>query len=324
VLALSGVFYNRDSSSEGLIEFIGGKEEMDTFKGTQSRATVEALMALEEETWTAWDIIFDGLDERGWFRRHGKDWVFADVPYHLAYIERDVVANNIILGSSLPESSRLELRTTADLNKWNEKKFSERPFGQRATESLVQSRKARDAIRHAMAGLSDADLQRPAWSITPPTRGWRTVRFLLTWDIMHNWTELITMRTYTHINFPVLSPELNHTAMSMMMRMMPSFVNRNQAKDHELSVLMQFTDPGVGTWNLDIDGKVLTCEEFDKKANLVMKLRSDTFVRMSGGLINPMLAMLNGSIQVQGLRYMPVFGRLMTPPQPNQVIAPIE
>jgi putative sterol carrier protein len=146
----------------------------------------------------------------------------------------------------------------------------------------------------------------------------------LTWDILHNWTELITMRTYTHLNEPVLSPELNHTAMTMMMRMMPCFINRGQAKDHELSVLMQFTDPGVGTWNLDIDGKVLTCEEFDQKANLVMKMRSDTFVRMSGGLINPMMAMINGKIQVQGVRYMPIFGRLMAPPQPDQEIVPFE
>jgi putative sterol carrier protein len=87
---------------------------------------------------------------------------------------------------------------------------------------------------------------------------------------------------------------------------------------------MQFTDPGVGTWNLDIDGKVLTCEEFDQKANLVMQMRSDTFVKMSGGLINPMVAMLNGAIRVQGLRYVPVFGRLMSPPQPNQEIQPME
>jgi putative sterol carrier protein len=297
---------------------------MDTFRGPQSRAAVEGLMSLEEELWSDWDIIFDTMDERGWFRKHGKDWVFADVPYHLAYIERDVVANHIIMGSNLPESSRVELKTAADLTKWNEKKFAERPFGQRATESLAQSRKARDSVRHAVAGLTDNDLQRPAWSITPPTRGWRTVEFLLNWDILHNWTELITMRAYTHSDVPVLSPELNHTAMTMMMRMMPSFINRSQAKDQELSVLMQFTDPGVGTWNLDIDGKVLTCEEFDQKANLVMKMRSDTFVRMSGGLINPMMAMINGKIQVQGLRYMPVFGRLMAPPQPDQEIPPME
>ena len=297
---------------------------MDTFKGTQSRVAVEGLMALEEELWSNWDIIFDGLDERGWFHKHGKDWVFADVPYHLAYIERDVVANSIIMGANLPESSRVELKTIADLNKWNEKKFAERPFGQRATESLVQSRKARDSVRHAMAGLSDNDLIRPAWCITPPTRGMRTVEFLLKWDILHNWTELITMRSYVHRSDPVLSPELNHTAISMMMKMMPCFINRSQAQGREISVLMEFTDPGVGTWNLDIDGRVLTCEENDKKANLVMKMRSDTFVRMSGGLINPMVAMLNGTIRVHGLRYVPVFGRLMAPLQPNQEIMPVE
>jgi hypothetical protein len=45
---------------------------------------------------------------------------------------------------------------------------------------------------------------------------------------------------------------------------------------------------------------------------------------MSDGLINPIMAMLNGAIRVQGLRYVPVFSRLMVPPQPNPEIPPIE
>lgn len=70
-----------------------------------TRIQLDALMVQIQEMWGHLDTLFDSInDTDSWDRKHGPDWTFADVPYHLAYCNDEVVAHGI---SSAPTSSLL-------------------------------------------------------------------------------------------------------------------------------------------------------------------------------------------------------------------------
>ncbi len=66
---------------------------------TQKLTQLDPLLAQIEEMWAHQDTLFANLNEtNGWGQQHGADWTFADVPYHLAYCNRDVVLRGLQLG----------------------------------------------------------------------------------------------------------------------------------------------------------------------------------------------------------------------------------
>jgi hypothetical protein len=61
---------------------------MDTL-GSNTR--IESPLAALENLWTKFDAIFDSLTTADWRRKHGKDRLISDVPYHVYYFDRDLV-----------------------------------------------------------------------------------------------------------------------------------------------------------------------------------------------------------------------------------------
>lgn len=59
---------------------------------SSDRTEIDGLMQQIETSWKYWDSLFTRLDKKKWRNKHEKDWVFEDVPFHLAYCERDLVA----------------------------------------------------------------------------------------------------------------------------------------------------------------------------------------------------------------------------------------
>ena len=65
----------------------------------RTRTELEALMAQVEEMWGHLRFLFDELSVTGgWDQQHGRDWTFADVPYHLAYCNQDIVGRGLEKG----------------------------------------------------------------------------------------------------------------------------------------------------------------------------------------------------------------------------------
>jgi putative sterol carrier protein len=120
--------------------------------------TLDALMTDLEGLWQRFDQLFDSLGPGDWSRKHGKHWTFADVPYHLAYFDREMIATPIERGRNVPAEEQRPMRTVAEMNAWNEARFAQRPANQTPQQSLEQMQASRQAIRRAVAQLSDAEV----------------------------------------------------------------------------------------------------------------------------------------------------------------------
>ena len=125
-------------------------------------AFFEEIRAALEAIWAGLDSLFEEMSPVDWDRPHGADWVFADLPYHLFYIDRLFVSQPIQWGEDLPENERFVLKSFKEIDVWNQARFAARPEGQRVEVSLEQMRASREAVRQVMAGMTDTDLERPS------------------------------------------------------------------------------------------------------------------------------------------------------------------
>ena len=72
--------------------------------------TPASLLADLDDLWQNLDAIFVSLGSSDWSRQHGPHWTFADVPYHLAYFDREIVAHPIERGPDLPTAEQWAAR----------------------------------------------------------------------------------------------------------------------------------------------------------------------------------------------------------------------
>ena len=147
--------------------------------------TRTALLADLEGLWRRFDELVATLRSDDWSGKHGQHWTFADVPYHLAYFDLDVIATAIRRGLNVPVGEQV-LRTEAEQDAWNEIRFTGRPAGTTPQQCLEQMRAGRQAIRNAVANLSEADLERPVF-IPLVGLGWVSVRVALENCYSHTW-----------------------------------------------------------------------------------------------------------------------------------------
>jgi hypothetical protein len=285
-------------------------------------STLNALRADLEDLWQKIDEILTNLEPADWSRKHGKDWTYADVPYHLAYFDRDLVANGITRGPDVPVSERSSLRSMAELNDWNARKFAERPADQTVERSLLQMRASRDAIRRVAAALQDDDLGRPVWVPLPGT-GWMTVRGVLEACIVHTWNHFMELRLRLKWSEPAPTPSQTHRALAFYVNFFPATLNRALAANMPFTAVMVISGPGGGTWTIRVaDGGCTVTEERAPQADLVLTQSVETFQATLIGAKNPMIAMLTGKIRVHGMRNLATFGKLFPTPKPNTIFEP--
>jgi len=121
--------------------------------------TRAAFLADLDALWQRFDELVGILGPDDWTSKHGQYWTFTDVPYHLAYFDLEVIATAIKRGLDVPVSEQV-MRTEEELDTWNEIKFTQRPKGITPKACLEIMQKGRQAIRDAIAGLSETDLDR--------------------------------------------------------------------------------------------------------------------------------------------------------------------
>ena len=85
-----------------------------------ARLEVNQFAAIYADLWQGLDALMERIGPRDWSRRHGKDWTFAEVPFHLAYFDAEVVCDPV---EQRPTDRKI-MRTLRELNAWNDAHFA--------------------------------------------------------------------------------------------------------------------------------------------------------------------------------------------------------
>lgn len=291
---------------------------------TEERVVVSQLETRLDETWNLVDELFDGMSSDDWQRKHGPDWIFADLPWHLSYIDKDFVLIPMRKGSELPVQERLSFPSAAALNEWNDAMIASRPAEQTVAQSIDMMRTIREECRELVSGMNDASLDEKSWFPLVLLRGWRTKATPVSFCFNHTYGHFMEARLRLDRHAPTPSPDLIHTRLSGIMDLIQIGLNKDAVATTKMTIGMNFSGPGGGSWTIGIDeGDVMAEEKQASNPDFEMTLSPESFEAMSVRAINPLWAMVTGKIKVKGLRKIGGFFKLMSPPPLTEVIEPI-
>ena len=194
---------------------------------TLAPITRTTLLADLEGLWQRFDELLATLGPGNWSGKHGQHWTFTDVPFHLAYFDLDVIATAIRRGLNVPSSEQV-MRTEAEQDAWNEIKFTQRPADTTPQQCLEQMWASRQAIRNVVAGLSEADLDRPVF-IPLVGLGWVCLRVALETSFSHTWNHFMQLRFWMKCTTLMPGSAQTHHALSYFMASFARNMDREQA-----------------------------------------------------------------------------------------------
>lgn len=288
--------------------------------------TVSGMRASLEELWSALDSLFEEMSPADWQRPHGADWIFADLPYHLSYIDRLCVARPIEYGEELPVAEQVRLCTINELNAWNQANFAARPEGQEVERSVEQMRNSRDYVRQVTAKLTDADLTKPAWFPLLSMRGFRPAQVALGFCAGHTWQHLEEARVrHGHVG-TMVGPEVTHAMLDgnipipgiPLFLTIPGtslFLDAGRAREQDFSFALNITGPGGGIWTFhatDEGWQVREVESAD--TDLVLSLDLDTYIKTRYFISDVVTLIKAGEIEVSDDQALSVYNQLFVMP----------
>jgi hypothetical protein len=271
--------------------------------------TRAALLADLEALWQSFDEVVATLGPDDWSGKHGQHWTFADVPYHLAYFDREVIATAIKGGLTVQTLEQF-LPTEAEQDGWKEIQFTQRPTATTPEQCLEQMWASRQALRNAVADLGEADLDRPVF-LPLVGLGWVSVRAALETCSSHTWNHLMQLRCWMKCTTLLPGPAQTQRALSYFLAWFARTMDREQAAQTHLTTVMEFSGLDGAVWTLQVaGGSCRIMEGRAARADLVIVQSPETFVRTRTGIENPTLALRRGKIQVQGWRKLGTFEKL--------------
>src|SRR5215510_1869742 len=146
------------------------------------------ILANLESIWTAIDSFYQQFSSQDWSRKHGKEWTFADMPYHLAYF------NQTALDGIKTDTQAQTNRTLKEHDAWNDAHFADRPASQTGANGLDYLHATQAALREAATQLSS---DTPVFLPLAIVGGWRTMTFVLDYLLYHTWFHF----TESHLRF---------------------------------------------------------------------------------------------------------------------------
>ena len=276
-----------------------------------TQTQLNALMTQIQEMWGHLYTLFEDLNTNdGWDQKHGPDWTFADVPYHLAYFNCDLVARGMELGLDYAEEEHELLVTPENLSDWNARKLAERPVYQTPEQSTSRWQTSCEKIYRQTARLKDDDLeQHPFWM--PLLDGWVTTRRGLEFCLNHDWSTFTQLRIHMGRTEPVPSPAVTRRYLDSVVNSFPMLLNKTAVDGQQFTAVLAFTDPGVGVWTIRVaDGATTVSEGDAANADLVITQSAEVFEKYIRRMQTPAQAIQSGEIQVSNFENLATFGQL--------------
>lgn len=273
-----------------------------------------SVLRRAESIWGSVDDLFDRFDARQWAEPHGEHWVFADVPYHLGYFDREMIADHI--GNDTDPEGPAVFRTIGDVDSWNDRHFDARRDPS-VDGALDRMREGRAAVLDAVASAGD-----DTTAFLPlPGIGATTIDGALATLVMHTWNHFVEARIRSGIDVRA-DPEVTSLAIRSNLGFMPVGLNRRAATSTDLSICFEVR--GIGAFGVEVsDGDCQVTSERPARPQLTLRFPDEgAFASVFNGIGNPMLMTMNGKLRVKGLSRLPTFARLFPPPTPDTVLGP--
>ena len=271
--------------------------------------------------WHGFDELYARLSPDDWPRPYGRDWTFADQPFHLAYFDRVMFAEPLEAGADLPEAARWTLRSARDIDTWNDDQLARRPAGQTPEQSVAAMGRSHERIKAALDAYSDADLDRAKVFSHFFGLGFVPLRALLEAAGLHTWSELSELRFRLGVTAPEAPAPVIHRSLRLCLLTMAATCRPERAT-RPFTVEFQLAGPGGGTWALRVaDGACTLAEAPAARPDLVIRMAPDTLnLALVLGAINPLAALLRGQVRVVRPGGLPRFLRLFPRPAKDQPV----
>jgi hypothetical protein len=276
-----------------------------------TRTQLDDLMVRIEEMWGHLHTLFEDLNTSdGWDQKHGPDWTFADVPYHLTYFNRDLVVRSLELGLNHAKEEVEPLVTPENLSDWNTSKLAQRPAYQTPLQSVSRWQVSCEEIYRLTARLNDADLDQHLFWM-PLLEGPVTIRRGLELCLNHDWSMFTQLRIHMGRTEPLPNPAITRGYLGSTIKSFPMLLNKSVVNHQQFTAVLAFADPGVGAWTIRVTDGAATAREGDAtNPDLVMTQSAEAFEKYIRHIQTPGQAIQAGEIQVSSFESLDTFGQL--------------
>lgn len=251
------------------------------------------ILAGLEAIWAAIDGFFHRFSPQDWSRKHGKEWTFADMPYHLAYFNRTVIEG------IRNDNNQQAKSTLQELNAWNDAQFAKRAASQTGAQRLEYLHSTQAALKEAAQNSPDTPVFLPLIIVG----GWRTLAFSLEYILHHTWLHFTESHLRYDNRLPDLPGSLVHWNLNFGMETVADALRSDDLAGTRLVTTLRLAGDGGGTWTFTIrDGKCAVVAQEDAQADAVISSDIATYLKTSlYEMQNPLLALLTGKTRIKGL-----------------------
>jgi len=247
-----------------------------------------------ETIWSVLDSFYARFSLQDWSRKHGKEWTFADMPFHVAYFNQMVING---IKNDDGEQSKLTLQ---ELNIWNDAHFVDRPASQAGSNVLAYLHETQSALRQ-LAVQHPPEM--PVFLPLIIVGGWRTLTFALEYLLDHTWLHFTESHLRYDQRLPDLPASMVYRVLNFSMEMARGALRSEDLMGVNLVTTLRLTGDGGGAWTFTMrDGKCQVEEKAVTHADAEITTDIATYLKTSvHNMQSPILALLMGKTKIKGM-----------------------